>query len=197
VFTPPLTDATTMVQKVRSAKPDFLLGLPSNVPDDKMLLDKLSEFGLTGAKLPVIGNGGHWETPELVANAGKDAVQGLMVITAAGAGKGLEALEKRYMERTKEPWMLEEPILAYGHIMLLALAAERAQSADRRKVAEQVRAFDLRDGIAKLFPGNRVKYDEHGRRVDAELMIVQWQDGRIVTTSPAYMAQAETIWPKV
>lgn len=196
VFTPPLADATTLVQKIRSARPDFLLALPSNVPDDKILLDKLAEYGLTGGRLPVIGNGGHWATPELVANAGKDVVQGIMVITAGGAGKGLEDIEHRYMQRTKEPWMLQEPIMAYGHIMLLAEAVQRAGSADRRKVAEQIRAFDLRDGPAKLFPGGHVKYDAHGRRVDAELMIVQWQDGRIVTTSPRSMAVAKPIWPK-
>lgn len=196
VFTPPLTDATTLIQKVRSARPDFLLALPSNVPDDKMILDKLAEYGLTGAKLPVVGNGGHWATPELVANAGKEAVQGLMIITAGGAGKGLEDIERRFIARTKEPWMLQEPMMAYGHIMLLALAVERAGSADKRKVAEQIRAFDLRDGPALLFPGRHVQYDDNGRRVGAELMIVQWQDGRIVTTSPPEMALAPAIWPK-
>ncbi len=196
VFTPPLTDATVLIQKVRAARPDFLLALPSNVGDDKIVLDKLAEYGLSGGKLPVVGNGGHWATPELVANTGKDVVQGLMVITAAGAGKGLEDIERRYMARTKEPWMLQEPIMAYGHIMLLAEAVNRAGSADRRKVAEQIRAFDLRDGPARLFPGNHVKYDANGRRIDAELMIVQWQNGRIVTTSPESMAVANAIWPK-
>jgi branched-chain amino acid transport system substrate-binding protein len=196
VFTPPLTDATTLIQRVRSARPDFLLALPSNVPDDKIILDKLAEFGLGGGKLPVVGNGGHWATPELVANAGKEVVQGIMIITAGGAGKGLEDIERRYMARTKEPWMLQEPIMAYGHIMLLAAAVERAGSADRRKVAEQIRAFDLRDGPALLFPGQHVKYDPAGRRLDAKLMIVQWQNGRIVTTDPPEMAQAATIWPK-
>ena len=196
VFTPPLTDATTLIQRVRSARPDFLLALPSNVPDDKMVLDKLAEYGLTGGKLPIVGNGGHWATPELVANAGKDVVQGLMVITAGGAGKGLEEIEARYLARTKEPWMLQEPIMAYGHIMLLAAAVERAGSVDRRKVAEQIRAFDLRDGPALLFPGRHVKYDEHGRRVDAELMIVQWQGGRVDTVYPSDMAMARPIWPR-
>ncbi|HEX3573691.1 MAG TPA: ABC transporter substrate-binding protein [Rhodopila sp.] len=196
VFTPPLTDATTLIQKVRSARPDFLLALPSNVPDDKIILDKLTEFGLGGGKLPIVGNGGHWATPELVANAGKDVVQGIMIITAGGAGKGLEDIERRYMARTKEPWMLQEPIMAYGHIMLLALAVERAGSADRRKVAEQIRAFDLRDGPALLFPGRHVKYDQSGRRVDAKLMIVQWQNGRIVTTDPPEMAETTPIWSK-
>jgi branched-chain amino acid transport system substrate-binding protein len=196
VFTPPLTDATTLIQRVRSARPDFLLALSSNVPDDKMLLDKLAEYGLGSGKLPVVGNGGHWATPELVANAGKAVVQGMMIITAGGAGRGLEDIERRYMDRTKEPWLLQEPIMAYGHIMLLAAAVERAGSADRRLVADQIRAFDLRDGPALLFPGRHVKYDSAGRRVDAELMIVQWQDGRIVTTSPAGMAVAPAIWPK-
>jgi branched-chain amino acid transport system substrate-binding protein len=196
VFTPPLADATTLIQKVRSARPDFLLALPSNVPDDKIVLDKLSEFGLGGGKLPVVGNGGHWATPELVANAGKDVVQGIMIITAAGAGKGLEDIERRYIARTKEPWMLQEPIMAYGHVMLLAAAVERAGTADRRRVAEQIRAFDLRDGPALLFPGRHVKYDEAGRRVDAKLMIVQWQNGRIVTTDPPEMAGASPIRPK-
>jgi branched-chain amino acid transport system substrate-binding protein len=195
VFTPPLTDATTLIQRVRSARPDILLALPSNVPDDKMVLDKIAEFGLSGGKLPIVGNGGHWETPELVANAGKAVVQGLMVITAGGIGKGMEDLERRYCARTGEPWMLQEPILAYGHIMLLAEAVERARSADRQKVAEQIRAFDLRDGPALLFPGHHVKYDQAGRRVDAELMIVQWQDGKVAVTYPPDMAVAKPIWP--
>jgi branched-chain amino acid transport system substrate-binding protein len=195
VFTPPLTDATTLVQRVRSARPDFLLALSSNVPDDKIILDKLAEFGMGGGKLPVVGNGGHWAMPELLANAGKDIVQGMMIITAGGAGKGLEDIERRYIARTKEPWMLQEPIMAYGHIMLLATAVERAGSTDRAKVVEQIREFDLRDGPALLFPGRHVQYDAAGRRVDAKLMIVQWQDGRIVTTDPPEMAVAKPMWP--
>jgi len=195
VFTPPLTDATSLIQRVRATKPDVLLALPSNVPDDKLILDKLAEYGLAGGKLPMVGNGGHWATPELVDNVGKDIVQGLMIITAGGAAKGLEDIEQRFIRRTKERWMGQEPILAYGHIMLLKEAVERAGVADRRKVAEQIRAFDLRDGPALLFPGRHVKYDANGRRVDAQLMIVQWQNGRIVTTYPPDMATAPAIWP--
>ncbi|MDQ2765082.1 MAG: ABC transporter substrate-binding protein [Pseudomonadota bacterium] len=195
VFTPPLADATTLIQRVRSARPDFLLALSSNVPDDKIILDKMAEFGLGGGKLPVVGNGGHWAMPELLANAGKDVVQGMMTITAGGAGKGLEDIERRYIARTKEPWMLQEPIMAYGHIMLLATAVERAGSMDRRKVAEQIRKFDLRDGPALLFPGHHVQYDAAGRRVGAKLMIVQWQGGRVDTVYPPEMAVTAPIWP--
>src|SRR5277367_5407351 len=47
VYTPPLTDATTLIQGIRSARPDFVLLQSTNVPDDKLLVDKFAEFGLT------------------------------------------------------------------------------------------------------------------------------------------------------
>jgi len=57
IFTPPLSDATPLVDKVRSAKPDFLLLLTSAMPDCKLVLEKLDEFKLTKGKLPLVGNG--------------------------------------------------------------------------------------------------------------------------------------------
>ena len=66
----------------------------------------------------------------------------------------------------------------------------------RRKVAEEIRRMDTREGPAKFFPGGRVKFDEAGRRVDADLAIVQWQDGVPVTIYPPASALAQPIWPK-
>ena len=43
-YTPPLSDATPLVERVRSAKPDFLLLLTSAMPDCKQVLEKLDEF---------------------------------------------------------------------------------------------------------------------------------------------------------
>ena len=45
---------------MRSARPDFVLLQSTNVPDDKLLVDKFAEFGLTASKMPLIGSGGHW-----------------------------------------------------------------------------------------------------------------------------------------
>src|SRR5215469_13155428 len=79
VYTPPLTDATTLVQGVRSARPDFMLIQSTNVPDDKLLVDKFSEFGLTARKLPLVGGGGHWTVPELLKVAGAENLDGVLV----------------------------------------------------------------------------------------------------------------------
>ena len=78
MYTPPIADATTLVQPIRSARPDFCIMLSSNVPDDKLLLDKFAEFGLAGGKLPLIGGGGHIGAPELLKVTGTDILQGLM-----------------------------------------------------------------------------------------------------------------------
>ena len=56
--------------------------------------------------------------------------------------------------------------------------------------------MDTREGPAKYFPGGRMKFDEQGRRVDADLVIVQWQNGVPVTVYPEASAVAKPIWPK-
>ncbi len=86
-YTPPLTDATTLVQPARSARPDFVLLTSTNVPDDKLLLDKFSEFNMPPTKMPLIGNGGHWAVPELLKVAGPDEVEGVLVGLANWPGK--------------------------------------------------------------------------------------------------------------
>ena len=70
-FTPPLSDATSRVQKVRTARPDLLLVLTTKVPDTKLVLEKLNEMGLGKGRLPVLTNGGHMAAPELLNVLGK------------------------------------------------------------------------------------------------------------------------------
>jgi branched-chain amino acid transport system substrate-binding protein len=56
--------------------------------------------------------------------------------------------------------------------------------------------MDRTDGPAKFFPGGRVKFDAAGRRVDAGLVIVQWQGGVPKTVYPPELATAEAFWPR-
>jgi branched-chain amino acid transport system substrate-binding protein len=196
-FTPPLSDATPLIQKVRSARPDFLLFIATNVPDDKLVMEKLNEYGLGQAKLPTIGNGGHMAVPELVQLTGPEILEGLMVCMANWPGKEQEALTRRFVERTKEPWMGHDSIFPYADMMILREAMERAGSADKRKVAEAIRGFDIRnEGPALFFPSKRLKFDSRGRLEDAQLVTVQWKSGVPVLVDPPSMAVAEAYWPK-
>jgi branched-chain amino acid transport system substrate-binding protein len=195
-FTPPLSDATPLIQKVRTARPEILFLLPTAVADDKALLEKLSEMGLSRARLPVIGNGAHMGSPELLRTAGKEVMGGVLVTLANWSTRGQEKLIEDFKRRTGEPWLTQDSLSPYGHLWIFKEALEKAGAADRRKVAEAIRALDTRDGPAQYFPGHRVKFDEKGRRVDAPLVIIQWRNGEPVTVFPPDLAFAEPVWTK-
>lgn len=197
VYTPPLTDATTLVQKIRSGRPDFIVCQSTNVGDDKLLLDKFAERGITPSTVPLVGGGGHWTVPELMKVAGKERLEGMIVGLANWPGKHLGDLEKRFMAKTNEPWFGHDSIFPYAHVMIFKEALERTASTDRKKLGEMMHKIDLTDGPAKLFPDGRVKYADNGRRVGAELCIVQWQKGRPVAVHPENIAVAKAVWPKL
>ena len=195
-FTPPLSDCTPLIQKVRSARPDILLLLPTSISDDKLCLEKMHEFGLGRGRVPVISNGAHIAAPDMLKNLGKDLLEGVMTVVGNWSGKGQEQIMKEFVDKTNEPWITQDSLSSYGDMWIFKEALEKAGAADRRKVAAAIREMDLRDGPGRYFPGGRVKFDEVGRRVDADLAIVQWQNGVPVTVYPAGSALAQPIWPK-
>jgi branched-chain amino acid transport system substrate-binding protein len=195
-FTPPLSDATAMVQKVRSGRPDILLLLPTSVPDDKLVLEKLNEFGLGKGRIPVISNGAHMGAPELLRNVGKDLLEGVMVIVANWGAKGQEALIEEFKAKTGEPWMTQDSINTYGDMWIFKDALEKAGTADRKKVADAIRKMDTTEGPARFYPGGRIRFEENGRRADADLIVAQWQNGVPVSVYPTAAAVAQPIWPK-
>ena len=196
IFTPPLSDATTIVQKLRSGKPDFVMLQSTNVGDDKLLVEKFAEYGLSAKKMPLVGGGGHWCAPELVKLTAPENVEGLIVGLANWPGKAAADIDKRFIARTGEPWFGHDSLFAYAHVMMLREAIERGASAEKRKVAATLRALDITDGPAHLFPDGRISYDEKGRRKGAKICIVQYRNGRPVPVFPDTVAVAEAVWPK-
>lgn len=194
-FTPPLASATPLIQKVRSARPDILLLLPTAIPDAKLLLEKMNEFGLGRGRLPTISNGAAILDPDLRNNMNLDQLEGVMSVVAnwtTGTHKDFVAEVK---DKTGQPWPTQHFVTTYGDMWIFKAALEAAGKADREAVARALRTMDLRDGPARFFPGGRVKFDRSGRREGAGLLIVQWQDGVPVTVYPPKDAMAAPLWP--
>ena len=197
IFTPPLADATTIVQKLRSGKPDFVLLQSTNAGDDKLLVEKFAEFGLTAKKMALVGSGGHWCQPELAKLTNPENLEALIVGLANWPGKAMADVTKRFIERTKEPWFGHDSLFGYTHVMTLVAAMEFAKSADRHKIMEALHTMDITDGPARFFPDGRIKFDEKGRRVGAKLCVVQWRAGQPVPVFPDAVATATALWPRV
>ncbi len=194
VYTPPLSDATPLIQKVRAARPDFLFLVSTNVPDDALLLQKLTEMGIGGNRLPIVGNGAHFGAPELLKTVGAGVLEDMLVTVANWSNKSQADLIARFKKRTGEPWLTQDSLCAYGHVEILKDALEKTGAADRRKVADAIRAMDTSAGAAQYFAGGHLKFDDKGRRIDAPLVIFQWQKGVPVTVYPANDATAKAVW---
>ena len=193
-YTPPISDATELIANLRRNKPDILFLMPAALPDLKLMLDKLSEFGLGRDVLPTFAVAGPSATPELLNVAGAKSLENFFSINSNWPGKRHQDLVARFKTRTGRPWMTSQGIDGYGQIMIYREALEKTGAADRKKIAEYMRKMDGTTGASEYFSGP-LKWDERGRRVGANLVIAQWQGGQPVPVYPASMATAKPIWP--
>jgi branched-chain amino acid transport system substrate-binding protein len=193
-FTPPLSDATPLVQKVRAVKPDLLFFLPTVISDAKLVLEKMNEFGLSQGRIPTISFGIAIAEPDILQTINPALLQGVITCVGSWATKGHEELIAELKTRYNEPWMTQNAISTYGDMWLIKDALEKAGKADKAAVAEALHTMD--GGPSKYYPGGILKFDDKGRRVDAEMTVVQWQNGIPVTIFPQKLAMAEPFWPK-
>src|SRR5579863_4687256 len=195
-YTPPLSDATTLMQKVRSTRPEMLLYITTTISDLKLGLDKMNEFHIGKGAIPVIGSGGANGAPEVLKSVPPELLEGYIFIVANWSLKGQEQITEAFKKRTGEPWMTQESLDGYGHVWILKEALEKVGKADKVKVAEAIHTMEFDSGpTAMVFPG-KVKFDDAGHRVGAPLVIVQWQNGVPVTIYPIDRATAKAKWPK-
>ena len=192
VWTPPLADATSIVQKIRATQPDLVFYGATNFPDSIQVLQKVKEFGL---KIHIQGVGAWLVTPEYVKTVGKELLDNIQTVVAAHPLKGQEDLVKKFVQRTGEPFMTQDPLCTYTHVWLIKEAIEQAKSADPKAIRDALAKIDLSSGPAtSAFYPARVKFDERGRRVGAAPLIVQWQGGEPFTVVPAAVATRPLAW---
>lgn len=196
LFSPPLADATSIVQKVRAQSPDVIFFGPTATQDAVQLLDKLQEFNVHA---PLVGiAGGSLVTPEYLKAVGKERLENLMVVIGTSFPlKGHEELEAKFTKAKDEPWMVGDSLSTYANVWLLKEALEAAGSTDREKVRAALAAMDLQGNnpTAHILPGDRVRFAKEGWRVDAQPLLIQWQGGQPYTVSPENVATRKLIWP--
>lgn len=191
VFTPPLTDATSLVQQIRRGRPDLLFFLPTVISDSKLILEKMQEFRV---QVPTVSFGIAIAEPEVLNTVDPKLLEGVMSAVANWGAKGQEDLIKRLKDRYGEPWMTQNAISTYGDIWLFKAALEKSCSRDRAALGNALRTLDA--GPAKFYPGGTLSFDEAGRRKGASLTIIQWQNGVPVTVFPKALALSQAKWPK-
>ncbi|HWL80463.1 MAG TPA: ABC transporter substrate-binding protein [Roseomonas sp.] len=195
-FSVPLSDATPLIQRLRRARPDLVLLGTTATSDSRLLLQTLTEFGLGQGKVPVIAPSANWGTPEMLKNMGANYLEGVIGVAGNWTSKQQAALNQDLLQRAKEPWLIQDTLSNYGHVLLIADALERAGKADRDALMTALLATDTSEGPAKLFLGDRLKFEKTGRRANPVPAVFQWKNGKPLTVLPEADAEAELSWPR-
>jgi branched-chain amino acid transport system substrate-binding protein len=193
-FTPPLADATPLVQKIRAARPDLLFFLPTVISDAKLVLEKMNEFGMGKGKVPTIAFGIAMFEPDMLKTMSPELLDGMIGAVGSWGSKGHEAIIAELKKKYNEPWMTQNAISTYADMLVIRDALEKAGKADRDAVAEALRTMD--GGPSKYYPGGKIKFEADGKRTGAGLTIIQWQNGVPVTIYPPDLAMSKANWPK-
>ena len=196
VFTPGLSDATPLIQRVRSARPEFMLLNSSSVSDAKLLIEKLNEFGLGKGRIPLLAPGANIGAPEMLKLLGDDKIEGIIGLAANWESVKKKSLAAELAKRANEPWMTQDTLSTYGAVWVIKDALERVGSTDKDKLMDAIRATNTSTGPADYFVGGSLRFDDAGRRLDAPVALFQWQNGKPITVYPEADAYAPIKWPK-
>jgi branched-chain amino acid transport system substrate-binding protein len=196
-----LTDATPVMQKVKTMNPDIVVFMATAIAEAQMCLMKKKELRV---QIPFIANGG-WMADTSYAKVGADVLEGMIGIMPIFINKKTpsdwvdRALKQCEKEYGKEAWMGQE--LAWGWVLVptLRLVLEKAGSTDPEKMWKAAHEMDVRNVPETAFSVKQgMAFQPNGRvaKKYQDVVLVQWQKGVPRTVFPANLAAAKPIWVK-
>ena len=194
-----LTDATPVMQKVKTTKPDIVAFMATAISEAQMCLMKKKELGIS---TPFVCNGG-WAADPSFQQIGAQILEGMITITPLFPNKLTppdwitRSLDQCRKEYSKEPYVGQELGYPWGMIPIMAEALEKAGSSDRKKIWEAARKMEISNIPATRYcPKLGISFDENGRiaKKYQDVMLVQWQSGVPKTVFPTELALAKPTW---
>ncbi len=196
-----LTDATPVMQKVKTLNPDIVVFMATAIAEAQMCLMKKKELGI---QIPFVCNGG-WMADTSYAQVGAGVLEGMIGIMPIFENKKTpqdwvsRALKQSEKEYGKEAWMGQE--LAWGWVLVptVRLVLEKAGSTDPEKIWKAAHALDVQNVPETRFSVKQgMAFQKNGRVAQKyqDVVLVQWQGGVPRTVFPADIAVAKPIWVK-
>lgn len=187
-----LADATPIVEQVHATNPQYLL-IGAGVSDIQKISRKQVERGMK--PVPWVLTGAQYLGQAFLDALGEDAVEGSMGIAASAPFKDQSELAER-IRAAGDPFPQQYHLVPYSHIHLFAEALEDAGSADSTDIRNALASIDVAAVPASAaWPAQRMRFDDTGRAVDRQAVLVQWQRGKTVTVYPTELAEGAPLFP--
>ncbi len=183
-----ITNATPLARKITGAKADILFPV-SYLTDGVLIVRALKT---SGSEVPVVGGVGGFITPNFKQNLG-DAVNGILSVDTSSPDAYGE-IGKMYREKF-DTFMPQEAHDNAAALSIIAQALEANPTTDGSKLGETLHSEDFDEGIAAQMPGGHVKFDEAGNNTAISPVMVQWQNGELVTVWPKEESKTQAKWP--
>jgi branched-chain amino acid transport system substrate-binding protein len=185
---------STEVQKLKAANADVLM--PSSYTTDSILLIKtMSELGYKPKAIVAQGAG-------FAEQAFYDAVGDKIVGSITRTSFSLDLATKRasvgrvnamFKARSNKD-LNEMSAREFTALIVLADAIDRAKSTDGERIRAALAATVI-PAERTIMPWKQIKFDESGQNNDADPVLLQYVDRKLVTIFPFAAATVEPIWP--
>jgi branched-chain amino acid transport system substrate-binding protein len=177
-------DLSDSILRAKNAAPDLWLST-GYVIDHNLLLRTMREQSFRPAAVMLVGTG---DTPETLDAVGKDALNGVLLVSypradvgesyGPGAGAFLAAYKAKY---NRDP-IAPQAMSAYVGMKILLQAIADAKSTEYEKVVAAAAKMDKPFGTYET--GYGVKFDGTMQNTRALPLIAQWQDGQVRAVFP-------------
>lgn len=182
-----IQDVTTYINKIKASRPDAFI--VTSFPNDSLLVARTMEQ--LSVKVPlVIGVSAAYALPSFVTNLGPVANKWFIVggwnPDIPGAGPLAEKYKAKYNVD-----MNEHATLAYQVVLVLKEALEEAKSTDREAINKVLGKIKVGQGPSLVMPYTAIEFDPTGQNPHAKELMLQVQNGKVVTVWPEKYAPAK------
>src|SRR4051812_26005032 len=185
---------TSEVQQLKAANADVLM--PSSYTTDSILLVKtMAELGYKPKAILAQAAG---FSEQALYDAVGDKLEG--AITRGSFSLDLAA-KRPLVGKVNEMFkaksgkdLNDNTAREFMALLVMAEAIDRAKSTDGAKIRDALAATDIA-GERTIMPWKRVKFDDMGQNNDADPVLLQYVQKKLVTVFPSQAAVAEPLWP--
>jgi len=183
-YTGGLTDATALVNKVRSSKAEFMF-INGPTPDTILITRTLRNVGW---KKPIVGTGGGGTMTRAFGEILKQAADGVFGVGAWGWDfpyPGMKEINDQFIKRFNQSFIPQEAGEMYVAGWIAKQALESVKAADPEKIRNYLAATTFTEPPASLMPNNKIQFDATGWNIHSIPIMVEWKDGIPHTVWPS------------
>lgn len=185
------TDATTQVKEAASVNPDVIVDT-GYYPDSLLVAKSIEALHPDIKALYGIANGA-FDDGAFPGDAGK-AAEGVLSANYhyAATSKRVADIRQRFEQKYHKP-METASVLAYEAVEVIAKGLEKSKSDDPEKLRDAISGLSIDDSLL-AFDGP-IKFDQTGQNVNATVIVMQTQSGKIEQVFPDQFKTADPQFP--